>query len=100
VGRELEYRPEADGTRQYIRVLLQCTEHDEADAKEAVRRCVRQRAFAYEAVVTAPHEEPVRLEGRLDRTDRPDLAITTTGQRSPALYDRLLGDRAGEEVSA
>ena len=96
--RELEYRHEEDGTWQYIRVLLLFTEHDEADVKEAVRRCVQQRAFAYEAVVTALNEEPVRVVGRLDLTDRPELAITTTGQRSTALYDQLLDAR--EEVPA
>jgi len=96
--RELEYRHEEDGTWQYIRVLLLFTEHDEADVKEAVRRCVQQRAFAYEAVVTALNEEPVRVVGRLDLTDRPELAITTTGQRSTALYDQLLDER--KEVPA
>lgn len=96
--RELEYRHETDGTRQYIRVLLLFTEHEPEEVKEAVRRCVRNRAFAYEAVVTALTEEPVRPMGRLDLTDRPELAIATTGQRSAALYDRLLG--GGKEVPA
>ncbi len=96
--RELEYRHEEDGTWQYIRVLLLFTEHDEADVKAAVRRCVERRAFAYEAVVAALNDEPVRVMGRLDLTDRPELAVATTGQRSAAVYDRLLKSR--EEVSA
>lgn len=44
--RELEYRYEEGGTRQYIDVLLLLTEHPEQKVVEAVRRCVEWRVFA------------------------------------------------------
>lgn len=97
--RELEYRSEADGTRQYIDVLLLFTRHDEQAVKAAVQRCVKRRAFAYEAIVAALRNEPVSTWSSLDLSDRPELTLTTTGTRNLSVYDQLR-HAVDEEVAA
>ena len=99
--RELEYRYEADGTRQYIDVLLLMIEHPEQAVRDAVERCVKRRAFAYEAIVAALRNEPVRSDAALDLSGRPELMIQTTGMRELGVYDELLSDgEPDEEVAA
>lgn len=97
--RELEYRGESAGTSQYIDVLLLFTLHDEQAVKAAVQRCVKRRAFAYEAVVAALRNEPVKTWSTLDLSDRPELMLSTMGTRALSVYDQLR-DQAGEEVAA
>ena len=88
--RELEYRHEEDGTRQYIDVLLLLTEHPEQKVVEAVRRCVERRVFSRDAVLHELHSKPRSTKShRLDLAHRPDLAHHGSGIRSSAIYDRL-----------
>jgi transposase len=93
--RELEYRNETHGTRQFIDILLLMSEYPPADVKQAVSVCVHRRAFAYEAVLSVLRHEPVRPRGRLDLSHRPELATVSDGIRPAAIYDRL---RQREEV--
>jgi hypothetical protein len=93
--RELEYRSETHGTRQFIDILLLMTEYPPADVKQAVEVCVRRRAFAYEAVWGALRNEPLRPRGQLDLSDRPELITVSDGTRPVATYDQL---RDREEV--
>jgi len=93
--RELEYRNEEHGTRQFIDTLLLMTEYPPDEVKQAVSVCVRRRAFAYEAVLSVLRNEPVRPRGRLDLTHRPDLITISDGIRPAAIYDQL---RQREEV--
>jgi transposase len=96
--RELEYRSGEEGTRQFIRVLLLLTEHPEAEVRQAVGLCVRQRAFSVEAVLTMMRNEPLATpRRRLDLAHRPELAAAGEGIRPASLYDQLA--RAGEEVA-
>lgn len=95
--KELEYRHEGEGTRQYIDVLLLFTQWPEPAVRDAVTRCVRRRAFAYEAVVSVLRNEPPRPRGRLDLWDRPALVTVGDGIRAPGIYDRL---RMEQEVAA
>lgn len=95
--RELEYRYEEDGTRQYIDVLLLLTEHPEENVVEAVRRCVERRVFSRDAVLHELHGKPRPTKPhRLDLAHRPDLARWGDGIRASAVYDRL----REEEVTA
>jgi len=93
--RELEYRSETHGTRQFIDLLLLMSEYPPADVKQAVKLCVRRRAFAYEAVWAVLRNEPVRPRGQLDLSDRPELITISDGTRPVATYDQL---RDREEV--
>ena len=88
--RELEYRYEEDGTRQFIDVLLLLTEHPEEAVLGAVRRCVERRIFSRDAVLHALHGKPQATTlHRLDLAHRPDLAHWGDGIRASAVYDQL-----------
>jgi len=95
--KELEYRREEAGTRQYIDTLLLMTKHPPEEVKRAVSLCVQRRAFAYEAVLGVLRNEPVRALARLDLSDRPELVIEGDGIRPAAIYDHL---RVAEEAVA
>jgi len=95
--RELEYRHEEDGTRQYIDVLLLLAKHPEEKVVEAVRRSVERRVFSRDAVLHELHGKPRPTKPhRLDLAHRPDLARWGDGIRASAVYDRL----REEEVTA
>jgi transposase len=97
--RELEYRSGDEGTRQFIRVLLLLTKHPEEEVRQAVRLCVKRRAFSVEAVVAAMRNEPLAAPvRRLDLAHRPELAGVGEGVRPANLYDALAQE--GEEVAA
>ena len=88
---ELEYRYAADGTRQFLRVLLLLTEHPEADVRAAVARCVALCAFNADAIESALRNAPLDLpSSRLDLSDRPELAHVGNGIRLAADYDRIV----------
>ncbi len=57
--RELEYRYAADGTKQFLRVLLLLTDHPEAEVRAAVARCVALRAFNADAIENTLHNAPL-----------------------------------------
>lgn len=101
--RELEYRYHEDGTRQFIRVLLLLTEYPEQDVREAVRECVRRRAYNEEAVrhvLRNGCNPPADLHHRLDLSDRPELATVGEGIRSPGTYDQLREQPQPKETAA
>ena len=88
--RELEYRYAADGTKQFLRVLLLLTDHPEGDVRAAVARCVERRAFNADAIENALRHAPLDLpSSRLDLSDRPELAHVGNGIRLAADYDVL-----------
>jgi len=100
--RELEYRYEEDGTRQYVDVLLLLREHPEEAVIEAVRSCVERRIFSRDAVLHTLHGKPQPTKShRLDLAHRPDLADCGNGIRASAAYDELReGQLHEEEVAA
>ncbi len=88
--RELEYRYAADGTKQFLRVLLLLTEHPESDVFAAVSRSVALRAFNADAIENALRNTLLDLpSSRLDLSDRPELAHVGNGIRLAADYDVL-----------
>jgi hypothetical protein len=88
--RELEYRYAADGTQQFLRVLLLLTDHPEDDVRAAVAKCVTLRAFNADAIETTLRNAPLDLpSSRLDLSDRPELANVGNGIRLAADYDAL-----------
>lgn len=91
---ELEYRYGYDGTKKYIRILLLFKDFEQARVKDAVRICVRRRAFNEEAVRTVLTNEPVSRPPDLDLSHRPELACVTGGERAIGVYDALLGKEA------
>ena len=95
--RELEYRYDGEGTRKFIDVLLLFTEYPEDQVKEAVRLCVRRRAFSGDAVRGLMRHEPVVATRSLDLSHRPELRDVSDGVRSASVYDQLL---KREEVAA
>jgi transposase len=95
--RELEYRYETAGTRKFIDVLLLFNVYPVEDVKQAVRLCVRRRAFSDDAVRGLLRNEPLTSARRLDLSHRPDLLAVSDGIRPANVYDQLL-DR--EEVAA
>jgi transposase len=92
---ELEYRDPQDGTLRYIEILMLFTEYPEVHLKAAVELCVRRRAFSKDAVLNVLRNEPLPQRGKLDMSDRPELAIQGNGIRDTGIYDRL---KAGKEV--
>ncbi len=88
--RELEYRYDEDGTRQYIDVLLLFTKHSKDAVVAAVRDCVKRRVFSRDAVLHALHGKPEPTNyHRLDLAHRPELARCGNGMRSASVYDQL-----------
>lgn len=89
--RELEYRYAADGTKQFLRVLLLLTDHPEADVRGAVARCVGRRAFNADAIENALRNAPLDVpSSRLELSDHPELAHVGNGIRLAADYDRIV----------
>ena len=96
---ELEYRYTADGTRQYLRVLLLLMKHPEADVHAAVARCVALCAFHADAIESALRNAPLDLPAsRLDLSDRPELAKVGNGIRLAADYDRIVAAQREPQV--
>jgi transposase len=91
--RELEYRYSVDGTRQFLNILLLSREYDFKLVRDAIERCVRQRAFHEEAVRLELHQltqspaETCRHE--LDLHGREELQQVGDGCRDLAMYDQL-----------
>ncbi len=92
---ELEFRYGYDGTKKFIKVLLLFTKFEAAAVKEAVRLCVKRRAFNDEAVRTVLTNEPVHRPSRLDLSHRPDLQAVTGTERPIGVYDALLREEVG-----
>lgn len=91
--RELEYRNDEDGTRQYIDVLLLLTKHPEEAVTAAVRSCVERRAFSRDAVLHTLHGKPQPATyHRLDLAHRPELTHCGSGTRPASVYDQLCGE--------
>ena len=87
----MEYRYAADGTKQFLRVLLLLTDHPEADVRGAVARCVARRAFNADAIENALRNAPLDVpSSRLDLSDHPELAHVGNGIRLAADYDRIV----------
>ena len=88
--RELEYRYEEDGTRQYIDVLLLLAEHPKDAVLAAVRDCVERRVFSRDAVLHTLHGKPQPTKyHRLDLAHRPELACCSSGTRPVSVYGQL-----------
>ena len=99
--RELEYRYAADGTKQFLRVLLLLTEHPEADVLAAVSRCVALRAFNADAIENALRNTPLDLpSSSLDLSDRPELAHVGNGIRLAADYDVLFESQRDSDAES
>ncbi len=90
--RELEYRYGGQGTKKFIKVLLLFTEFPVAAVKEAVRKCVRRRAFSEEAVKGVLTYQPRRNPPSLDLSNRPQLQVEVDGCRHSTVYDELLSE--------
>lgn len=88
---ELEYRDPQDGTLRYIEILMLFTEYPEVEVKAAVGLCVRCRAFSKDAVLNVLRNEPLLQRGKLDLSDRPELANQGNGIRDTGIYDQLKG---------
>jgi transposase len=91
---ELEYRYGDEGTKKYIRILLLFDKFEAAQVKEAVRVCVKRRAFNEDAVRMVLTHEPVFRPANLDLSERPDLLAVTGGERLIGVYDALLRTEA------
>lgn len=89
---ELEYRYGYEGTKKYIKVLLLFSEFDESSVKDAVRVCVRRRAFNEDAVRTVLTHEPRECPAPLDLAARPDLAAVKGESNPIGVYDALLNE--------
>ncbi len=96
--KELEYRRDSAGTREFIEILLLMTCHGQEAVKRAVTACVRRRVFSLEAVKAAlrPEQVPVTLP-RLALDHLPNLALEGTGIRPTRLYDQLYEAVEGDE---
>lgn len=88
--RELEYRYGSDGTKKFVNILLLFTEFPEGDVKQAVRTCVKRRAFSDEAVRGILTYEPRQRQASLDLSGQPELSLAGDGIRPASLYDSLI----------
>jgi hypothetical protein len=99
--RELEYRYAADGTKQFLRVLLLLTEHPETDVFAAVAKCVALRAFNADAIESTLRNAPLDVpSSRLDLSDRPELANVGNGIRLAAEYDVLFESQRDSDADS
>jgi len=90
--RELEYRYQGEGTKKFIKVLLLFNRFEVEAVKEAVKLCVRRRAFSEDAVYGVLSYRPWPRLGALDLSHRPDLQLAIDGKAELTAYDRLLED--------
>ncbi len=92
--RELECRYGDDGTRQFLSILLLSNEHAFELVRQAIERCVRQRAFHEQAVRLELHQlsqtTPEQHSVELDLQDREELQDVANGCRDLAIYDELV----------
>ena len=95
--KELEYRLNTAGTREFIEILLLVSYHGREAVTMAVADCVRKRLFSLEAVKAALRPERVPLAiPKLVLDHLPDLVLEGTGIRPAGLYDRLYEVDEGE----
>jgi len=91
--KELEYRYQEDGTRQFLRILMLSKDYEFSVVREAIQRCVKLRLFHEEAVrlelVQLTESKPKQASKVLDLTDRPQLQVEVTGTRNLSIYDEL-----------
>lgn len=92
---ELQYRYGGEGARKFVDVLVLFTEFPAEDVRDAVRDCVRRRAFSEEAVRATLTYRPRREVGRLDLSGRPELRQISEQTRPAGVYDALLGGKEG-----
>jgi transposase len=88
--RELEFRYGGDGTKRFVNVLLLFTTFPEEAVREAVRICVKRRAFSDQAVRAVLTFEPYRITPSLDLSSRPELQTAVDGRRDLSVYNKLL----------
>ena len=84
---ELEMRKDADGTREFIEVLLLFTKYPEDQVKDAVQQCLRLRSISAASVKGLLNYQPPMKRGVLDLSKHPLLQVQTNGIRSAAIYD-------------
>lgn len=88
--KELEYRLNSAGTREFIEILLLVNCHGQEAVTMAVADCVRRRLFSVEAVKAALRPEQIPLTiAKLALDHLPNLALEGTGIRPAKLYDQL-----------
>lgn len=92
---ELEYRKDADGTREFIEVLLLFTKYPEDRVKDAVKQCLRRRIFSAASVKGLLDYQPPVKGGVVDVSMHPVLQVQTDGMRSTAIYDEAFLERKG-----
>jgi len=84
--KELEYRNGSEGTISYVNILQLFSEYPEKDVKEAVRDCVKCRAFSDDAVVSL-----LRNGSHLDLSNNKKLTNKGDGKRDLKIYNKLAG---------
>ena len=93
---ELEYRKDAEGTREFIDVLLLFTKYPEDRVKEAVKQCLRRRIFSAASVKGLLDYQPPVQKGVVDVSKHPVLQIKTDGMRPIAVYDEARLQQGGQ----
>lgn len=84
---ELEYRKDADGTREFIEVLLLFTKYPKERVKDAVKQCLQRRSISAASVKGMLDYQPPEKRGVLDLSVHPLLQVQTDGIRSASVYD-------------
>ena len=93
---ELEYRKDAEGTREFIEVLLLFTKYPEDRVKEAVKQCLRRRLFSAASVKGLLDYLPPAKKGVVDVSEHPALQVQTSGMRPIAIYDQERLQQGGQ----
>lgn len=90
---ELEYRREAEGTREFIEVLLLFRKYPEDRVKDAVRQCLQRRSISAASVKGVLDYQPPVNRGVLDISKHPLLQVQTDGIRPASVYDEAFLQR-------
>jgi hypothetical protein len=93
---ELEHRKDADGTREFIEVLLLFAQYPQERVKEAVKQCLRRRIFSAASVKGLLDYQPPMQKGIVDVSMHPVLQVKTDGMRPIAVYDEERLQRGGQ----
>lgn len=78
---ELEHRKDADGTREFIEVLLLFAQYPEDRVKDAVKQCLRRRIFSSASVKGLLGYRPPVKSGVVDVSMHPVLQVKTVRSR-------------------
>lgn len=96
--KELIFRYQDDGSKQFVDILLLFTKYPEPQVKSAVKKCMQRRAFSFDAVLGILEYEPPIQSETVSIIDLPELHTETTGIVSAKVFDNVFLEEADDDT--